>query len=244
MDDRGDHLRVDLGENICAFFTTRGTARADDLSGLNLAHSGHSARAAVEGNRERVARLAGSPLQGMLQVHGNEVAVVTSANRELEPPRVDGIITADASIALTVLVADCVPILLADSEAGLVGAVHAGRRGVESEIARVALERMCGLGARPERIHAALGPAICGSCYEVPEEMRAELARKIPRAASQTSWGTPALDLPAALEEQLRDLGVVQVQNLGACTLERTEFYSYRRNPRTGRQAGVIRLQK
>lgn len=239
------YLRVDLGAEICAFFTTRGPdAASDELSGLNLSHSDAVPAGEVVNSRAAVARVAGAPLHGMTQVHGNDVAVVDRESLGREAPLVDGLVTSDTAIALMVLVADCVPVLLADPQSSVIAAVHAGRLGVKSAVVVEAVSQMRALGARTGQIRAALGPAICGNCYEVPEHMRDEIARIWPQSAARTGWGTPALDLPAAIAAQLREAGIRRVQNLGVCTLENHSFYSYRRNPVTGRQAGVIRLQQ
>ena len=88
-------------------------------------------------------------------------------------------------------------------------------------------------------ISAWLGPSICGSCYEVPEQLREEVAEVAPAAWSSTSWGTPALDLPAGVRAQLAEEGVT-VEYSGECTLENDSLYSYRRDSRTGRFAGLV----
>jgi hypothetical protein len=98
------------------------------------------------------------------------------------------------------------------------------------------------LGA--EEISAWIGPSICGRCYEVPEQMRDEVARAEPVSATTTSWGTPGLDVSAGVRAQLERCGV-RVEDVGACTRERDDLYSYRRDgARAGRQAGVIRLRR
>jgi copper oxidase (laccase) domain-containing protein len=96
---------------------------------------------------------------------------------------------------------------------------------------------MASLGAT--RIRAWLGPSICGACYEVPAALRDEVAAAVPATRSRTSWGTPALDLPAGARSQLEAAGV-DVEYTGGCTLETETLYSYRRNPTTGRFAGLL----
>jgi copper oxidase (laccase) domain-containing protein len=88
-------------------------------------------------------------------------------------------------------------------------------------------------------IRAWIGPSICGSCYEVPGDLRAEVAAVVPATGSTTSWGTPALDLPAGVRSQLASLGV-SVEYSGACTLEQDGLFSYRRDKQTGRFAGLV----
>jgi copper oxidase (laccase) domain-containing protein len=105
-----------------------------------------------------------------------------------------------------------------------------------------ALAAMTGLGARPERVEALLGPAICGACYEVPEAMRAQVDRALPGSACATRRGTPGLDLRAGLRAQLRAEGVTRIDADPRCTAEDPELYSHRREGRTGRLAAVTWL--
>jgi copper oxidase (laccase) domain-containing protein len=88
-------------------------------------------------------------------------------------------------------------------------------------------------------IRAWLGPSICGRCYEVPPALRDEVAAAVPATWSTTSWGTPALDLPAGARSQLENAGV-GVEYAGPCTLETASLYSYRRDSGTGRFAGLV----
>src|SRR5438270_10563108 len=199
---------------------------------------------AVAANRERLAReLAVEPgrLVWMQQVHGTGVAVV---DRPQEAPvaATDALVTAERGLVLCVLVADCVPVLLADAEAGVVAAVHAGREGVRQGVVPAALAAMRDLGARPAATTALLGPAVCGADYEVPAAMQAEVARVAPAAAVGTRAGTPGLDLRAGLAELLRGAGVGQVVHDPRCTVEDRRLFSHRRDGVTGRQAGVVWL--
>lgn len=211
-------------------------------AGLNLAFGGGDSDHAVTTNRARLAASVEAPLIGMRQVHGNTVAPVNDLSDDA--PEADGLVTGEANLALTVLIADCVPVLLAEPHARVVAAVHAGRRGIELDIISAAIAEMRASGADPDRVQAVIGPAICGSCYEVPVQMRAEISRSMPHIASTTSWGTPALDLPEAAATQLRASGVHRVQNVGVCTFEDADMFSYRRSHPTGRSAGVIRLKR
>ncbi|MFK4225444.1 peptidoglycan editing factor PgeF [Streptomyces sp. NPDC019890] len=178
----------------------------------------------------------------MNQVHGKDVAEVDGPWGEGPTPPVDGLVTARRGLALAVLTADCTPVLLADPVASVVGAAHAGRPGMVAGIVPAAIEAMRSLGARPERIIARTGPAVCGRCYEVPEQMRAEVAAVEPAAWSETSWGTPAVDVTAAVHAQLEALGVRDRQRSKVCTLESRDHYSYRRDRTTGRLAGFVWL--
>jgi YfiH family protein len=140
-------------------------------------------------------------------------------------------------------VADCVPVLLADPVARLACAVHAGRRGFLAGIVPLAVRALEARGAVPARVRAAIGPCVCGRCYEVPAAMAAAADRVEPGCAARTSWGTPSIDLPAGVAAQLAAAGVRHVDVDGRCTLEDRGLFSYRRDGRAaGRQAGVIEL--
>lgn len=179
--------------------------------------------------------LAAGSFQYMNQVHGNAVAYIVDAA---------GSPTADAMVSsgrpLAVMVADCVPVVLAGATSGgqpVLGVAHAGRPGVASGVIPATLARMRAEGA--ENIRAWIGPSICGSCYEVPEGMRADVAAAVPATWATTSWGTPGLDLPAGARSQLEANGAI-VEYSGPCTLENEDLFSYRGNPATGRFAGLV----
>ena len=126
----------------------------------------------------------------MHQVHGADVAVVPGAGPATAgPPTCDALVTTDTGVALLARAADCVPVLLGDPDAGVVAAVHSGRHGLAAGVVPAAVARMRDLGAR--RVTAWVGPHVCGACYEVPEEMRDEVAAAVPEAWSTTRWDTP-----------------------------------------------------
>jgi YfiH family protein len=198
----------------------------------------------VAANRGRVARELGVPeerLVWMSQVHGNGVAIVDGPLAG-PLPETDALVTSTPGLVLCVLVADCVPILLADPVAGVVAAVHAGREGVRRGVLPAALSAMASLGARARHVSALLGPAVCGACYEVPPAMQADVARIAPSAAVRTRRGTAGLDLRAGLEEMLRRAGVTDVVQDPRCTVEDPHLFSHRRDGVTGRQAGIVWL--
>ena len=176
----------------------------------------------------------GAALADMEQVHG---AIVLTAGG----PRgqCDALVSDRADVVLMVRVADCVPVLLADPGAGVIGAAHAGRNGVSAGVVEACVQEMRALGA--ERVSAWVGPHVCGSCYEVPAQLQGEVVAVEPATRSTTSWGTPALDLGAGVTAQLERLGV-EVHDVSRCTLESPDLYSHRRDgARAGRFAGVIR---
>ncbi|MFJ4335128.1 peptidoglycan editing factor PgeF [Streptomyces sp. NPDC088935] len=227
-------------------FTDRwGGVSAVPYEELNLGGAVGDDPAAVTANRELAARSLGvdpARVVWMNQVHGADVAVVDGPWGDAPVPRVDAIVTAERGLALAVLTADCVPVLLADPVAGVAAAAHAGRPGLVAGVVPAAVRAMTGLGADPARIVARTGPAVCGRCYEVPEQMRAEVAAAEPAAYAETSWGTPALDVGAGVHAQLERLGVCARAQSPVCTRESKDHFSYRRDRTTGRLAGYVWL--
>jgi YfiH family protein len=175
----------------------------------------------------------------MRQVHGADVVVVPGGAPAGGPPTCDALATTEPGLALLARAADCVPVLLGDADAGVVAAVHSGRGGLAAGVVPAAVARMHDLGAR--RITAWVGPRVCGACYEVPDEMRAEVAGVVPEAWSTTRWDTPGLDLGAGVRAQLDRAGVGVVHDVGVCTLEDTAWPSHRRDGAAAtRFAGVV----
>jgi polyphenol oxidase len=222
----------------------RGGRSRSPYDSFNLGDHVGDEPADVAANRARVARelgVADDRLVWMQQVHGTGVAVVHGP-QEGAVPASDALVTATRGLVLAVLVADCVPVLLADHDRGVVAAVHAGREGVRRGVLPAALSAMASLGARARHVTALLGPAVCGACYEVPAEMQAEVARVAPAAAVRTRTGTPGLDLRAGLADLLTRAGVRQVVHDPRCTVEDPHLFSHRRDGVTGRQAGLVWL--
>ena len=198
--------------------------------------------AAVAANRGRLARAAKlepDRLVWMQQVHGAAVATVDGPRPE-PVPETDALVTATPGLALVVLVADCVPVLLAAPAA--VAAVHAGRAGAAAGVVPAAVAAWVAAGADLAASDALLGPAVCGACYEVPAAMRDEVEAALPGSATPTRGGTPGLDLRAGLARQLTGLGVARVVLDPRCTAEDPTLFSHRRDGTTGRQAGLVWL--
>lgn len=223
------------------------TDRVGGMSGapfdtLNLATHVGDDPAAVAANRATLAARTGVAPQRLVvlaAVSGGPVARV-DATSPAEVGGVEAIVTTEPDLAVGVIAADCVPVLLADDAAGVVGAAHAGRRGVQARIVTDTIAAMVDLGARRERLAAWVGPAICGRCYEVGEDVAEQTLAAAPAARATTSWGTTALDLPAAVHAELAEAGVRDIQADSRCTFEDPLLYSYRRDGRTGRQASVV----
>jgi len=220
-DHREGDVRVDV-----AF-----TDSTIDLQGL---------RPGFETELPRLEKACGVRLARVNQVHGDGVLVVHEPGpppRE-DVPTADALVTTTPGLGLMVRIADCVPVLLADPGRGVVGAVHAGRAGVLLGVVGRAVERMRAEGA--EDLVAWVGPHVCGECYEVPEQMRAEVAARVPQTYAVTRWGTPSLDLGAGVRAQLDELGV-GVTEVGRCTLEDPRLHSHRRDGAdAGRMAGLV----
>ncbi|MFJ7907794.1 peptidoglycan editing factor PgeF [Kitasatospora sp. NPDC096204] len=226
-------------------FTSRwGGVSTSPYGELNLGGAVGDDPRAVRENRALAARRLGldpADVVWMNQVHGAEVAVVTERQQLGQAPTVDAVVS-DRPLALAVLTADCTPVLLADPVAGVVGAAHAGRPGLAAGVVPAVVRAMVELGAEPSRITAATGPAVCGRCYEVPAGLRDEVAAVVPEAFAETSWGTPALDVPEGVAAQLAAAGVKELVRSPVCTLESADHYSYRREQRTGRLASYVWL--
>lgn len=211
---------------------------------FNLSTGVADAPSAVAANRARVARELGVPVVYLEQIHGTGVATVDAVPRPGEPDRegCDAAVTALPGVGIAVLAADCVPVLLADPHAGVVGAAHAGRVGAAAGVLPAVVEAMVALGARAGRVEVLLGPAVCGSCYEVPAAMQAQVDARLPGSAVRTRKGTPGLDLRAGLYHQLTALGVARIGGDPRCTMESRDLYSHRRDAPTGRQAAITWL--
>ncbi|MEV5091205.1 peptidoglycan editing factor PgeF [Streptomyces griseoincarnatus] len=227
-------------------FTDRwGGVSAAPYEELNLGGAVGDDPGNVRTNRELAAEaLAVDPVRvvWMNQVHGADAVVVDEPWGDRPVPEVDAIVTARRGLALAVLTADCVPVLLADPVAGVAAAAHAGRPGLVAGVVPAAVRAMTGLGADPARIVARTGPAVCGRCYEVPEDMRADVAAVEPAAYAETSWGTPAVDVVAGVHAQLERLGVSGAGRSPVCTRESDDHFSYRRDRTTGRLASYVWL--
>jgi polyphenol oxidase len=234
--------RGDAGPVRWAFTDREGGTSAPPFGTLNLGGHVGDDSASVAANRAIVAKsigVQGNRLLFMQQCHGRDVVQVDGPWGAAGPPPADGVVTAQPGLALAVLVADCTPVLLADPDKGVIGAVHAGRPGMTLGIIDVAVARMRDLGAT--RLQAVVGPSVCGRCYEVPAAMRADAAAVAPEAAAVSWVGTPAIDVAAGVVAQLAAAGV-DVHWVPGCAREDSRLFSYRRDGRTGRFAGVVVL--
>lgn len=222
---------------LSTLFTNRnGGASSPPYATNNLAFHVGDGGGAVRHNRALVSATFG-PITYMNQRHGDNVVVVEGFPSQ--ETTADALVTQESGIALAVLVADCIPLLLWDETPKCIAAVHVGRRGLLNGIAEKTIGIMRAMGAG--QIHALLGPSICGHCYEVGQDVYDEVTSAVAVAKSRTPSGSLALDLPGALAIQLTQIGA-NVSSSTICTVESQDFYSYRRDGITGRQAGIIRL--
>lgn len=243
MLSRHEKLGAGRGDVHVAVTDRYGGVSAAPYDELNLGgHVGDDPVAVTE-NRVRVANAIGVPADRVLymnQVHGREVAVLDGPWQGTAP-EVDALVTTEPGLALAVLVADCVPVLLADPASGVIGAAHAGRAGLIVGIVPAVVAAMRDAGAR--EIEARVGPAVCGKCYEVPAKLQAQVVSGVPEAEAMTRRGTPAIDVPAGVVAQLTVAGV-KVKRWESCTLESDEYFSHRGRRPTGRFAGLVWRQR
>ena len=224
-------------------FTSRaGGVSASPYASFNLGyHVGDSPQAVAE-NRERLSRVLGlEDIVWMEQLHTNTVSIIDEPQTE-PVAATDAIITTRRCLGLAVLVADCTPVLLVDIEAGVIAAAHAGRLGARNGIITKTVQGMVELGARPAAIQVLMGPAASGTNYEVPEDMANDFENHLPGSKMRTAKGTWGIDIRRGLVRQLLGLGITAIQSDPRCTIDNEDFFSYRREGTTGRQAGIIWL--
>lgn len=226
-------LRPELAGAPWARVVMTGRACGD----MSLPHDPDAAMA----NRTRALSHIGAELDDAVlaaQVHGARVARVGADDRGRGTRRASGaiddadaLVTTDAGVALCIQTADCVPVALA-ATGGTPGvaAVHAGRQGIAAGVVGAAVAVLADVtGAAAGQVTAVVGPAIGGCCYEVPPDMATDMRALVPDARARTRWGTPGLDLPAAVRAQLLASGVQRVGSAGSCTrCDAERWFSHR----------------
>ncbi len=204
-------------DNVLAVFTDKGLG--------NLGFHLGSLKGELLKNKEFLMKELGlRELVWMNQVHGNKVEIVSGSKRGLKNER-DGMITAEKGLALMVAVADCLPILFYDPNKRVIGVAHAGREGVFKNIVAELISKMiANFGVNPKNILVSVGPGIQACCYDFKGVF---------------------LDLPKMVREQLIEAGVLgkNIEIFPICTKCDANYFSYRRNKKTGRFAGVIMLK-
>jgi hypothetical protein len=224
------------------FFTREGGVSTGPFASLNCSLSGQDSRDNVLENRARAVRALGADpagLVGLHQVHGTDVARVTTPWVPGQGPRADAMVTDRPGIALGVVTGDCAPVLFADTAAGVVGAAHAGWRGAVAGVLEATLAAMVALGAAPERVTAAVGPCIQQASYEVGADLRAAVLARDDADARFFAPGRRAahwqFDLPGYCAARLAAAGVAAIDVLPHDTLnDEARFFSHRRRTLAG----------
>jgi YfiH family protein len=224
------------------FFTRSGGVSHGVYASLNGGVGSNDAPDKVTENRARMAAALGVPPDRLLtayQIHSPDVAVADKPWTRENRPRADAIVTRTPRLAIAISTADCGPLLLADAEARVIGAAHAGWRGALTGVIEAAIAAMEKLGAERSRIAAALGPTIRQPNYEVgPEFVERFLAADADNArffAPSDRAGHAKFDLTGYIADRLQRAGIVNFEDLGLCTYAEPErFFSYRRTTRLG----------
>lgn len=235
------------------FFGRQGGISTGIFTSLNCGLGSGDERASVIQNRSIVAdRLGGTEdrLVTAHQVHSAEAVIISTPMSHDERPKLDGLVTNVPGIILGTLTADCGPVLFADHEAGVVAAAHAGWKGALGGVTDATVAKMEELGAKRERIVAALGPTISQQAYEVGPEFIANFPEEAKSFFKpSTRPGHHMFDLPGYLTRRMREFGLGTVVNTGLCTYsEEDAYFSYRRATHRGerdygRQIAAISLR-
>lgn len=235
------------------FFGRKGGVSAGELASLNCGLGSGDDPALIAENRRRAAEavLPGAALAGVYQVHGNRCVIVDATSDLAARPEADALATRTPGILLSILTADCVPVLFADKEAGVVGAAHAGWKGAIAGVTDTTLATMESLGARRAHITAAIGPCIGRASYEVDDGFVQRFLADDPANEHFFAAGRPGhamFDIAAYVAARLAAAGVATVTIGGQDTCADAErYYSYRRaclrgEKGYGRQMSVIGL--
>ena len=235
------------------FFGRKGGVSTGPVEGLNCGLGSGDDPQSVETNRRLAADaiLAGAPIASVYQIHSPAAVIVTAAAPYADRPQADALVTDRPGLLLGIVTADCAPVLLADVEAGVVGAAHAGWRGATAGVTDQAIAAMISLGAKVDRISAAVGPCIARASYEVDhgfaERVLVDDADN-DRFLSDGPNGKPHFDLEAYVVARLAAAGIRRIEAAGLDTYALEDrYYSYRRathriEPTYGRQLSLIGL--
>lgn len=221
------------------FFTRKGGVSSGVFEGLNCGLGSSDQAEAVRLNRTRVSDAMGVQTDALYTVHQvHSATVITDVARMKTRPKADAMVTNTPGVALGVLTADCQPVLMADQEAKVIGAAHAGWRGALDGVLEHTVAAMVKMGAQPERIHAVIGPSISQMAYEVGPEFFDMFGAADPsndRFFAQGAGDRLLFDLPGYGLKRLRDAGVGHAEWTRHCTYsDPTRFFSYRRTTHAG----------
>ena len=227
------------------FFGRRGGHSTGDFASLNTSETVGDKPSLVAANRADILdslNLTAATVAQLTQVHSNRVVTLTDRRDAASRPEADAMVTATPGVVLGIQTADCAPILLADPQAAVIGAAHAGWKGALSGIIGNVVDAMVQLGARPQRIVAAIGPTISLDNYEVGPDFVANLLEQHRDASNRVTLpagGREHFDLPGFVFDQLIEAGVGKVNDLGRCTYGNPKHYfSHRRATHEGKPAG------
>jgi hypothetical protein len=251
LDEAVDVIRAEALAGIPhGFLGRRGGVSIGAIAGLNIGHGAEDDAEAVAENRRRAvaAVLPGARLATVHQVHSPDVVEVDTPWPHDERPRADAMVTDRPGLLLGVVTADCAPVLLADRDAGVIGAAHAGWRGAHGGVLEATVAAMERLGALAERISAVIGPAIAQASYEVDAKFRESFGSGDEIFFAPGRPGHWQFDLEGYAAARLREAGIGTVEPLGLDTYsDEARFFSYRRathrgEPTYGRQFSLIGL--
>ena len=226
-------IPIALAPGVTVVYTTRlGGVSHGDFGDCNLGGKGGDDPQAILANRVSLAKSVGCGLSLVSQVRfrarGGRGCIMASehprsasmcparpgevtADGEAQAATVveaDGQVTSRAGVALGMFAADCLPVLMADAQAGVIGAAHCGRKGLQRGIISATIDAMVAKGAAPERIAATLGPCICGDCYEVGDAIADGFDAQFPGTFTLTRFGGPGIDIAKAARMELAKAGV------------------------------------
>lgn len=225
-------IPIMLAPDVKVVYTTRlGGASEGDFAHFNLGGKSGDNPEHVLANRVALADVLGAKISLISQVHSGDAVDVdesftinqpfgfdvsgtkkaqTAEDEDSEPTVIeaDGQVTSQKNVALGMFAADCLPVLMADPEAGVIGAAHCGRRGLQKGVIGATIAKMVDKGAKVERIVATLGPCICGDCYEVGGDIADEFDAQFPGAFTLSRFGQPGIDIAAAALQELAKAGV------------------------------------
>ncbi|MFC7536426.1 peptidoglycan editing factor PgeF [Sphingomonas sp. GCM10030256] len=240
-----------LGDIPHGFLGRPGGVSTGAVAGLNCGLGSADDPDAVAENRRRAVEAvgAGATLVSLYQIHSADVVTVTEPWPDSSRPKADALVTGRPGLLLSIVTADCAPVLFADREAGIAGAAHAGWKGALGGVTDRTIEAMEKLGAERPRIAAAIGPCIARASYEVDWAFLERFTAAEPsneRFFAEGPAGKPHFDLESYLLARLADAGLRRIEALGQDTYAREQqFYSYRRathrgEPDYGRQISLI----
>jgi len=224
------------------FYGRQGGVSKGKFTSLNIAQHVGDSLEDVEKNRDLISESLDIPLVLINATHSANVVQVLS-----EVPKVhenaDALVTRETELGLVVMSADCAPIVLADPIAHVVGVVHAGWQGMLTGVVNNAVEAMLDLGAETQNMTATIGPSISAKNFGATQERFDKVQSQMPNAAIKLTNGNLAIDIIKGIKQQLASFQI-KTQDLGICTFENNEVFSYRRDKETGRNATVAWINR